>query len=249
MLSEEIIARWLSAPGDRFLARLGATANLSGRSIIYRMKVKIATDSGDTRVGDVSKLWESHRDYLKRVLIALTRDLDLADDLLQETYLRASQGFSGYRGGDGRAWLLTIAKNLFYEHLRKRYLLSETHIRPEDDVADALVDHDLQIDIRQAIDQLDPTSRAALLMKHYGGFTYKDIAERLSCPVGTAKWRVSAALDRLRVALGVTEVLTGMKCSQLDGAKLLDHVSGALSASQTNRSKPIWRCVPVARNG
>ena len=177
-------------------------------------------------------MWEEHRQYLRRLLIGLSRDIDLAEDLLQETYLRASAGISGYRGGDSRAWLATIAKNLFYEHRRKRYLACETQMQPDEDFATAPVDHDLRMDISRALTELDDVSRAALLMKHYCGFTYKDIAGRLQCPVGTAKWRVSAALDRLRVALGVVEVLTEMKCSELDGARLLDYVDARLAGRE-----------------
>lgn len=178
-------------------------------------------------------MWESHKDFLRRLLIGLSRDIDLANDLLQETYLRAEAGMSGYRGGDARAWLATIARNLYNGHLRRKYVVRETPIDLQEDLAAMPLDHDLHIDVRHAIAELDPASRTALLMKHYGGFTYKDIAERLHCPVGTAKWRVSAALDRLRRALGVGEELTEMKCSELDGARLLDYIDGLLSPNES----------------
>lgn len=71
-------------------------------------------------------MWESHRDFIRRLLIGHTHNIDLADDLLNETYLKASSGISGYRGGDARAWLSVIAKNTFYSYLRQRYLHCET---------------------------------------------------------------------------------------------------------------------------
>jgi len=70
---------------------------------------------------DLERMWETSREYVRRLLISLTRDIDLADDMLQETYLRARDGFAGYRGGDGRAWLTAIAKNVFYTHARRKY--------------------------------------------------------------------------------------------------------------------------------
>ena len=53
----------------------------------------------------LESMWKLHSDRLKRTLISLTRDIDLADDLLQETYVRANAGIHSYRGGDARAWL------------------------------------------------------------------------------------------------------------------------------------------------
>ena len=194
-------------------------------------------------------MWESHRDFLRRLLIGLSRDIDLADDLLQETYLRAGAGMPGFRGDDARAWLAAIAKNLYYGHLRRKYVVRETSIELHEELAAAPLDHDLRIDVRGAIADLDSTSRTALLMKHYGGFTYKDIAERLDCPVGTAKWRVSVALNRLRVALGViNEESPDMKCSELSGARLLDYIDGLLS-NRTNLDpwRHTWQGAPDCR--
>ena len=65
------------------------------------------------------EMWETHREYLRRMLIGLARDIDLADDLLQETYLNARAGIPGFRDGDARAWLATIARNAFLMHVRR----------------------------------------------------------------------------------------------------------------------------------
>lgn len=179
-------------------------------------------------------MWESHRDFLRRLLIGLSRDVDLADDLLQDTFLRARAGISGFRGGNERAWLTVIAKNVFRDHLRKRYVRLETVLDSDPVSAAEPRDHALHFDLRRALSTLDPALRTALLLKHYGGYTYKEIAQRTNCPIGTAKWRVSVALDRLRAALGALgRSKVDMKCSELDGAKLLDHVDGLLSPSES----------------
>ena len=178
-------------------------------------------------------MWESHRDYVKSVLVSLTHDIDLADDLTQETYLRARSGISGYRGGDARAWLAAIARNVFYQHSRRKYTQLE---RPYDTQAELTTGHvrsayedELQIDLRETLANLDPVLRTTLVMKYYGGFTYKEISERLGCPIGTAKWRVSTALDKLRTNLGaVRKEQTPMKCEELTGALLLDYIDGML---------------------
>ncbi|HEY3379670.1 MAG TPA: sigma-70 family RNA polymerase sigma factor [Armatimonadota bacterium] len=169
--------------------------------------------------------WEAQCDFLKRLLISLTRDLDLAEDLLQDTYLLACRGWAGFRGGDVRAWLATIARHAFYSHCRKRYVRAEEPL--ETDMAHALPldDASLLVAVRQAIAGLPPALRDALLMKHYGGFSYHDIAERQRCPVGTAKWRVSTAITRVQALLGITGK---EKIMALPITRLLDYLYGRL---------------------
>ncbi len=176
--------------------------------------------------GTLDNMWESHREYLRRMLIGLSKDIDLADDLLQDTYLRACHGISGYRGGDARAWLAAIAKNVFYSHARRRYVRSETPLDCDIElVDDRCPDHLTLIEIRRALSELTQTLRTTLVMKHYAGYTYEEIAARLGCPTGTAKRRVSVALKKLRQALGAgTEEYAQMKCADLTDRRLLDHV-------------------------
>lgn len=163
------------------------------------------------------------------MLISLTHDIDLADDLLQETYLYARSGISGYRNENARAWLSTIAKNAFYMHVRRPSVRLETSADDVDespDVSQVHPDRVLVIGLRQAIQELEPILRTALVMKHYGGFTYKEIGERQGCATGTAKWRVWSALEQLRNELA--EEFAEMKCSDVRGMRMLDYLYGAL---------------------
>lgn len=178
---------------------------------------------------EFDELWENHRTPLKRLLIAWSRDLDLADDLLQETYLRAHVGFAGYRGGDGRAWLTAIARNVFYAHLRKRQDVLYAEL-PEEGMqqADTVDNLDL-LAIRQAVDGLSPDLKVAILLRHYGDLTYQQIAERCGCPEGTARRRVWTAVRRLRVVLGVAgKERERMGCRNMSGITLLEYLYGIL---------------------
>ena len=181
----------------------------------------------------LEEMWESHRDFLRRMLIGLTRDIDLADDLLQETYLKTRAGLPGYQGGDTRAWLAVIAKNAFFSHKRRRYVRYEILPGEDFDVAAHDPDQLSLIEVRQAIAKLPQTLRTALVMKHYGGYTYQEISERMGCPEGTAKSRVSVALSRLRVALAAgREERIPMKCTELTDRLLLDFIFGKLPESK-----------------
>jgi RNA polymerase sigma factor (sigma-70 family) len=182
----------------------------------------------------LEQMWNTHREYIRRMLISLSRDIDLADDLLQETYVRARDGLASYRGGDARAWLAAIAKNAFYAHARRRYFGSEVRLDEEAPARSDLLGssrHIALLTLRQAIAGLPDPLRQALLMKHYGGFTYSEIAQRLGCPQGTAQQRVFTAIRRLRETLGaLREEMVEVKCGELSGKKLVDYVYGKLSS-------------------
>lgn len=194
-----------------------------------------------TELGNaLQRMWEPNRESLRRLLISLTRDIDLADDLLQETYLHARSGLPSYRGGDARAWLAAIAKNAFYAHARRSSTRLETALLPDEEVgAEAntgSTSYLSLLELRQAVSDLSPTLRTALIMKHYGGFTYLEIAERLGCPVGTAKWRVREAIGKLRAVLGAEEE-AGMKCADLMGTSVLDYLYGIPKDAEREKIK------------
>lgn len=184
----------------------------------------------------LEEMWHEHRDFLKRLLISLSHDIDLADDLLQETYLRAQVGIAGYRGGDARAWLATIAKNAFYAHARLKR--SKIELPLDADCSEVICttesDHLLALQVREAVSHLNPILRKALVMKHCGGFTYNEIAKSLGCPVGTAKWRVSMAVRTLRSILSPCEEVP-MKCVEFTGSLLLDYLYGISSKHDITR--------------
>ena len=177
----------------------------------------------------LDEMWREHRTYLQYLLVGLTHDIHLADDLLQQTYLNARSGMAGYAGGSSRAWLAQIARRVFFTHRRRRYVQVEQSLECSVDEAgeDSVgsLDHLMLIELRRAISELGPQVRAALIMKHYGGLTYTNIAKRQSCPVGTAKWRVSSALGRLRTVLAALEEVRGkMECKEMGGTLLADYV-------------------------
>lgn len=187
----------------------------------------------------LQEIWESNKGFLRRLLIGFTRDIDLADDLLQETYLKAMTGIGGYRGGDVRSWLSTIARNVFYAHLRQKFRHNEAPMdESSEDIPSPMIDPTTNLDLielKRAISDLSPANRTALIMKHYGGFTYEEIARQLSCPVGTAKWRVSEAIKALRASL--REELACMECKDLAGTVLIDYVYGILPKQESERVK------------
>lgn len=106
--------------------------------------------------GELERMWTAHRAFLRRLLISMTRDIDLAEDLLQDTYVRARTGFSGYHSGDSRAWLSAIAKSAFLTYARRMHYSRErcelTDQEADQGIAPGSQDHLDALSIRQAGD-------------------------------------------------------------------------------------------------
>lgn len=139
----------------------------------------------------------------------ILRDDDLADDVAQETFLRAWRHAAGYDPRRGRvaAWLLTIARNVAIDRAQMR------RIPPADPdlVASRL---DLSGDepmpdigerdrLRRALAALPDEQRRALVLAVYAGRTAREISELDGVPLGTVKTRIRTAMLRLRETLGV----------------------------------------------
>jgi RNA polymerase sigma-70 factor (ECF subfamily) len=146
--------------------------------------------------------------------LRLTRNRADAEDLLQETYLRAYRGFGGFRPGTNlRAWLYRILTNTYINSYRKRQ--REPLVVPDDsvdewylydrlaregagasaetEVLDALPDEEVQA----ALESLPEQFRMSVLLADVEGFSYKEIADILGVPLGT----VMSRLHRGRRAL------------------------------------------------
>ena len=146
--------------------------------------------------------------------LRLTRNPSDAEDLLQETYLRAFRGFAGFTEGTNlKAWLYRILTNTFINAYRKRqrepvtvledelpdwYLYDRVGEDGETASAEAQVlDRIPDEDVKEALDSLPEGFRMAVWLADVEGFAYKEIAEILDIPIGT----VMSRLHRGRKAL------------------------------------------------
>ena len=136
---------------------------------------------------------------------SLTGDAAQADDLAQDTVLKAWRSRSAFeRDTNMKAWVFMILRNQFYSDKRRSW--RSTPLDPE--VAErALVANDnptatLELDdLRQALNQLPATQREALILVGAGGLAYEEAAVICGCPVGTVKSRVSRARAALAALL------------------------------------------------
>lgn len=145
---------------------------------------------------------------LRAFAVSLTGKHDKADDLVQETIMKAwSKQHLFQPGSNMNAWLFTILRNEFYSQMRKR----GREIQDSDGLfTERMSVHpaqygalDLQ-DFKAALDMLPADQREAIILVGASGFAYEEAAEICGCAVGTIKSRVNRARNRLAELLSVT---------------------------------------------
>lgn len=144
---------------------------------------------------------------LLRVARRLTRGT-AAEDLVQETLLRAWRSFHQFRPGtNGRAWLFRILLNAFYEQGRRRQ--NAPAVIPLRDVEHELRANSAvaeQVEVTRALDKLSVEHRTVLLLAVVEGFTCEEVAGILTLPIGTVMSRLSRARRALRHQLAPERV-------------------------------------------
>lgn len=121
---------------------------------------------------------------------------DAADDLTQETYLRAMDALPGFRGeSSARTWLLTIARRTAVDRFR-RDSVRPPHV-PADDERLTVPDASARVEIDRMLASLDPSRREALVLTQLVGFSYAETADIVGVPIGTVRSRVARARAEL----------------------------------------------------
>ncbi len=158
-------------------------------------------------------------DSLYNTAYRMTRNAQDAEDLVQETYLKAYRHYDKFQEGTNlKAWLFKIMKNTFINNYRKQQKVPpqsdfadvegalENRVRgdateriknPEEEILEAIVDEQVQ----EALDSLPPDYRMAVILADLENFSYKEIAEILDVPVGTVMSRLYRGRKQLEEAM------------------------------------------------
>jgi RNA polymerase sigma-70 factor (ECF subfamily) len=138
---------------------------------------------------------------LRAFAVSLCGNLDRADDLVQETLVKAWSNLDSFvEGTNLRAWLFTILRNIYYSEYRKR---RREVADPEGTIAARLATMPAQdghmdlLDFREALQKLPMDQREALILIGASGLSYEEAAGVCGCAVGTMKSRVNRARSRL----------------------------------------------------
>jgi RNA polymerase sigma-70 factor (ECF subfamily) len=152
------------------------------------------------------ELVRTHRSGVINVVYRMCGDAQLAEDMAQEAFLRAWNKLHSYKPKSPfKNWLYRIASNATLDVLRRKremVTLEKVHLSTADLSPEArLVQKERGEQVRQAVLQLPPASRAVLVLREYEGLSYQEISEALDVPIGTVMSRLNYARTLLRESL------------------------------------------------
>jgi RNA polymerase sigma-70 factor (ECF subfamily) len=169
-----------------------------------------------SRRGDFDGLVLPHLDALYRMAFWLTRDRNEAEDLVQETCLRAFRSFDTFEAGTNcRAWLFRILVNANINRARKSanrmesvglddlqpFLAARREPEPSGPGASGGLGESLDGEVRRALADLPEAFRTPTILSVVEGLTYKEISRTLDCPIGTVMSRIFRGRQLLKRSL------------------------------------------------
>jgi len=139
----------------------------------------------------------------------LTRTGPDAEDLVQESYMRAFRSFDSFQGQDARAWLLAIVRNTCFTWLKKKGALPTVEFDEQspamaDDAPDAesvLLNQAALGSLNHCLEALPPEYREAIVLRELEELSYKEISDVARVPIGTVMSRIARARKRLQQCL------------------------------------------------
>lgn len=168
------------------------------------------------RAGDghaISQLIERHSRRVRDYIRMMVKDRDVAEDIFQETFIKAVRVIDDGRytdNGKFLSWILRIAHNQVIDYFRAQrqdkavteaeagYDVLGTLRFAEKTVEDHIVARQVESDIRMLVDMLPPEQRDVVLMRYFSGLSFKEIAEQTDVSINTALGRMRYALINLR---------------------------------------------------
>jgi RNA polymerase sigma-70 factor (ECF subfamily) len=172
--------------------------NGGGRNLINDDELIQRCRRGDSLAFD--KLYAQYCKPLFNYIYKMINDPELAEDILQETFLKALTGNYEHRGKFS-TWLYRVATNLSLNEIKKvrRTVTLEKDIpNPKDKPCKDMERKELTLKIEEAISSLPSSQKVAFCLKHFQGLHYEEIASIVGCPLGTVKSRIHSAVMNLR---------------------------------------------------
>lgn len=149
----------------------------------------------------LKQIYQAYAGLIYAVVYDMTRQEEDAKDITSECFIRLWERADTYRfGGKHKAWLVTIARNMAIDHLRKqrRELPMEELPEAEQESGDFAEEVVGSMSMQEAMKCLKPTEQEVLDLKILGDFTFREISKILRKPMGTVSWLYRSGIEKLR---------------------------------------------------
>ena len=164
---------------------------------------------GDSRKPEFEQVFLPHLDAAYNVARWILRNDQDAEDAVQEAYMRAFKSFARFRGGDGKAWFMTILRNVCYTMIKKlrshetpEPFDEEIHqLKGEAEMQEAFREKANAESLRCALEKLPGEFREVIVSHDLECLAYKEIASIAGIPIGTVMSRLARARGRLRIEI------------------------------------------------
>jgi RNA polymerase sigma-70 factor (ECF subfamily) len=161
-----------------------------------------------------SELVQRHQRTLLRMILRMTREQSIAEDVVQESFIKAYQKIDLFEGRSSfKSWLFQIALNTARNRFRDKTFesvnIDDTYLGVGAGAENGLVQADIKNKIREEIDKLPEKQRIALTLRVFEDMSFKEIAVIMGCPYDTAKANYRHALLKLRERLEDSEAVAG----------------------------------------
>jgi RNA polymerase sigma factor (sigma-70 family) len=180
---------------------LAATTKYSEAELVMSIKARSTTA--------FAYLYDNYAGALNGVIANLVSDDVLAEDILQECFLKIWNNFEQYDPAKGRlfTWMLNIARNLAIDTMRSKGYKKQKQISGDENSVSTYADSRYgkerfdSLGVKNYLGKLKPAQRDVIDLAYFSGYTQEEIAEELGIPLGTVKTRARAALLELRKLL------------------------------------------------
>jgi RNA polymerase sigma factor (sigma-70 family) len=158
-------------------------------------------------------LIKRHKNRVFTYIILIVKNEQLAEDIFQDTFIKVINSLkAGKYKDNGRflSWVIRIAHNLIIDHFRKEKQLNtmsnddyevdifNSRKLSDKNIEDNIIEEQIHHDIRKLVDQLPVDQKQVILLRHYGGLSFKEIADQTDVSINTALGRMRYALINLR---------------------------------------------------
>lgn len=166
----------------------------------------IWSSSNNVNIEKFEVIVETYQTILLRITLRFVKDLAVAEDVVQEAFIKAYEGLSKFEGRSSlKTWLIQIAINTAKNKLRKRNFEDienhSAHLYVDAGIVEGMEAQSLSKKMREVVDQLPAKQKMALVLRVYEDLSFQEICEIMKCPYDTAKANYRHGLLKIKELL------------------------------------------------